>query len=244
MNLKIERYSSQRNHRLSGGCGCGLIMVSLGIALIVGIALIAPALPAIGLRLAGFQPIEQPVHESTPEPIPVIIAPQTSSQMILSAGTFGQRTLPQSSAYTMQTGINEAGADVAQITIAESGISTVCAQYTQVCSESGNPFRNVTVNLQNNRATISGEAFISSLNTWQAVSVIVSLSETNTIQVEGVEVGGTLFAIPDGELGQRIRDVQSTANEAIRQLGVQTNGSSYSLSDIILTETQLVATFR
>lgn len=206
--------------------------------------LIAPALPAIGLRLAGFQPIEPAQNESTPEAIPAINAPQTASQITLSAGAYGQRTIPQSSAYTIQTGTSESGAAVAQITISENGIATICAQYTDVCSNNASPFRNVSVNLQHNRATLSGEAFITSLNTWQAVSVLVSLTPANTIQVEGVEVGGTLFAIPEGELGQRIRDLQSTANEAIHQLRVQANGNTYLLADVILTETQLVAIFR
>lgn len=208
------------------------------------IVLVAPALPALGLRIAGFQPLEQPLTLSTAEAIPIFDAPQNVSQAILSAGSYGQQTLNSSSAYTIQTGNDENGNTIAQITVSENGIAILCGQYSNVCSANGSPFRNANVNLENNRVTIAGEAFISSLNTWQPIAVIASLSPTNTVQIEAVDINGTLFGIPDGELGDRIRDIQVTANQAIRQLSLQSNGITYRLDNIIITETQLVATFR
>ena len=200
--------------------------------------------PSIGLRLAGFQPIEKNINQSTPEPIPVINSAQSTSQVILSTGSWGQRTINSASAYTIQIGTDENNRNIAQITMTESGILSVCRQYTDFCTATGDQFRNVIVNLQNNSATISGEAFIPSLNTWQALSAIVSITIENEIVLDGVEVNGTLFSIPDGELGQQLRDIQSNANQVLSQLALQANDKTYKLSDITITETQLVATFR
>jgi len=240
--VKIERYQNQKQGFT--GCGCGLVVIGGVIIITILAVLIAPALPSLGLRLAGFQPIEQPISSSTAEPIPVIHSAQNPSQVILSAGSYGQRNISQSSAYTMQVGTDNSDTEVAQITVNEKGIATVCAQYSDVCSNNSATFRNASVDLQNNRATISGEAYISSLNTWQPIAVIVSLSPTNSIMIDAVEVNGTLFGIPDGELGQRIRDIQNTANQALQQLRIEASGEIYNLSDIVITEAQLVAIFR
>ena len=241
--MRIERYQSRRRQAFPG-CGCGLITLGGFTIFAIIVVLIAPAFPAIGLRLAGFQPIEQPIVSSTAENIPAINSAQSASQVILSAGTYGQETITSSTAFTMQIGMDNSDESIAQIKLTESGIDIVCSQYTDVCSATGNRFRNVTVNLQNNQASISGEAFITGLNTWQALSVLVSVTPQNTIAVEGLEVNGVLFGIPDDELGQRLSDVQQSANQILSQLTLQTNGETYHLSDVIITETQLVATFR
>lgn len=241
--MQIERYQSRSRQGFSG-CSCGLITIGGGIILAILVILIAPALPSFGLRLAGFQPIEKPITSSIPEPIPAINSAELASQMILSAGSLGQVTIRQSSAYTMQVGIDTNSNQLAQITTTENGILTICGQYTDLCTATGDQFRNVSVNLQNNMATVSGEAFIPNLNTWQPLSVIVSISATPEIVIHGVAVNGTLFAIPDGELGQRLNDIQANANQALRQLTLQASGDIYRLSDINITETQLVATFR
>ncbi len=241
--MRIERYQS-RNTRGVSGCSCGLITIGGGVILAIMLMLIVPAIPALGLRLAGFQPIELTPDSSTPEPIPVVNSAQSASQVVLSAGSYGQQTINASSAYTMQIGTDNNNQRIAQITTTESGILTTCGQYTDACTTTGDKFRNVAVNLQNNRATVSGDAFISSLNTWQSVSVIVSITADNTIIIDGVDVNGTLFGIPDGELGQQLRDIQATTNQALNQLTLQANGDIYNLSDITITETQLVATFR
>lgn len=240
--MRIERYSTRQKNR--SGCGCLLLLVGISTIITIIMIVLLPAIPAIGLRLAGFQPIDQPLTQATAESIPVINSAQNASQVIISAGSYGQRTISASSAYTMQIGTDAAGAAIAQVTLTESGLATLCNQYTDGCTNSGSAFRNASVNLQNGWAIISGDAFIGSLNTWQSLSVIVSVNTNNTVNVDGVEIGGTVFAIPDGELGQRIGDIQSTANQALQQLSVQSNGQTYRLSDIIITETQLVATFR
>ncbi len=241
--MRIERYQSRRSQGLSG-CSCGLIFIGLIVIIGVVIFILAPAIPSIGLRLAGFETIDTNILQATPEPVPVIQNAQTTSNTTLSAGGYGSQFLPASSAYTIQTGIDSDGTDSAQITLSEGGIRTLCAQYTDVCTESASTFRNVTVDLGTGIGTISGEAYISSLNTWQPISAVVSLTPNNRIQVEAVNINGTLFAIPNNEIGQQIREIQTTANQILGQLSLQTNGNSYRLSDIVVTETQLVATFR
>jgi len=241
--LRIERYQS-RGKRGMSGCGCGLIGVGMVVIIAVAFMMIAPAIPSIGLRLAGFEAIDSNTIQTTPESVPVIQNAQTTTTTTISAGGLGSRSLPASSAYRIQTGTADDGATVAQVTLSETGIMTLCNQYTDVCSTTASAFRNVTVDLGTGTAVIAGEAYISNLNTWQPISAIISLTPDNRIQVEGVNINGTLFAIPDNEIGQRIRDIQSTANQALAQLSIQTDRNTYQLSDIIVTESQLVAIFR
>ena len=241
--MQIERYQSGRSQGMSG-CSCGIITLGLITIVAVVVILIAPALPIMGLQLAGFQPIDDIVVDSKIESAPAIYSTQNLSQVILSAGARGQQNVRQSSAYTMQIGTDDQGSEIAQITISEAGILALCNSYADSCSASGTPFRNGEVNLQNNHAIMSGEAFIQSLNTWQPIAVIVSLTSTNSIDIKGIEVNGELFLIPENELGQRIHDIQSVANEILFNLTMQSNGKTYRLSDITISETHLVATFR
>lgn len=206
--------------------------------------IVLPAIPTIGLRLAGFESIQPNTIQTTPETIPVIQNAQTATTTTLSASGFGSQILPASSAYTVQTGTAEDGSTIAQITLSESGIGTLCTQYTDVCSESSNTLRNTTFDLATGTATISGEAYIASLNTWQPISALVSLTPNNRIRVEGVNINGALFAVPNNDIGQRIRDIETTTNQALAQLSLQADGGSFNLSDIAVLESQLVATFR
>lgn len=220
------------------------MLIGALILLGIGIVLLVPAIPSIGLRLAGFEAIDTATIQITPETAPVIQNAQTTSNTTLSAGTYGSRVLPPSSAYTIQTGTADNGASIAQINLSESSIQTLCMQFSDVCSPSASTIRNVTVDLGTGTATVAGEVYVSALNTWQPIAALVSLTAENQIQIDGVTINGTLFAIPDNDIGRRIREAQTVANQAIAQLSIQTNGNTYRLSDIIVTETQLVATFR
>ena len=241
--MRVERYQSHRRQGLSG-CSFGLIIFGAVVIMAIAFVLIAPAFPIIGMRLAGFEPINANSVDVTAESAPVIQNAQTTSNTTLSAGGFGSAVLPASSAYTVQTGTAEDGSTIAQVTISESGIQTLCAQYTDTCSSSSSTFRNLDVVLGTSTATISGEAYIDALSTWQPISALASLTADNRVQIQGVNINGTLYAVPNNSIGERIYEVQNTLNQALTQLSLQANGSTFDLSDITITDAQLVATFR
>lgn len=241
--MRIERYQSRPKRGLSG-CTFGLIIASLLIFMVVVFVLIAPAFPLIAMRLAGFEPISANNAQVTAESAPVIQNAQSATNITLSAGGFGSAILPASSAYTVQTGTAEDGSTIAQVTISEGGIQTLCAQYTDTCSSTSSTFRNLDVDLGTSTATISGEAYIDALNTWQPISALASLTADNRLDVQGVNINGTLFAVPNNEIGERIYEVENTLNQALAQLSLQADGSTFNLADITINDAQLVATFR
>ena len=67
------------------------------------------------------------------------------------------------------------------------------------------------------------------LNAWQAIELHLSLSPASAIQIDTVTVNGARYRIPDNELGRRIREAQTSANQMLPGLSVQTNGRLISL---------------
>ena len=240
--MQIERYTSRQKRFRA--CGCAFIILGLGAVLAVFVVLAAPALPAIALRIAGFEPIESTRRPATAAAIPAVKAAEARPSILLSAAGFGQLNLPASPNYSIITATDGEGADFVQITIPEENIRTLCLQYTDFCGERGNPFRRATVAMGSGSIVIAGEVFVDLLNTWQAIELHLSLSPANAIQIDSVGIDGTRYRIPANELGQRIREVQADVSQMLQGLSVQAEGRTYQLADIIITEAQLVTAFR
>ena len=240
--MQIERYPS-RPKRFRA-CGCAFIMLGIGAVLAVFIVLAAPALPAIALRIAGFAPADSAPSPAAAAAIPAISEAQAQSSILLSAAGLGQLTLPASPSYSIIAGADDSGADTVQIIIRAEHIRPLCLQYTDFCEAQGHPFRQADIRLGNGSLVIAGEAFVDILNAWQAIELHLSLSPASAIQIDTVSVDGARYRIPDNELGRRIGEAQASANQVLQGLSVQTDGKTYQLADIIITESQLVAAFR
>lgn len=240
--MKIERYPP-RPKRFRA-CNCAFIIAGLGIMLVVFAVFAAPMLPAIALRIAGFEPIASASQPLTAAAIPTVQTHATRSAVILSAVGFGQMNLPASPNYSISAGKDDRGAELVQITIGAENIHALCLQYTDFCGDQGNPFRRAKIALESGRAVIAGEAFVELLNVWQAIELRLSLSPANAIQIDSVGIDGARYRIPDNELGQRIGEVQASANQMLRGLSVRIDEKTYPLFDIIITASQLVAVFR
>lgn len=240
--MQIERYPSRQRRFRS--CGCAFIILGIGAVLAVFIVLALPALPAIALRVAGFVPAESAPNPAAAETIPAVRNAEARSSILLSAAGFGQLNLSASPNYRIITGTDDSGADMVQITIRAEHIRPLCLQYTDFCEERGHPFRRADITLGSGGLVIAGEAFVDILNAWQAIELRLSLSPANAIQIDSVSVNGARYRIPDNELGRRIGEALASANQMLQGLSVQTEGKTYQLADIIITESQLVAAFR
>lgn len=240
--MRIERYPPRPKR--SRACGCAFIIAGLGVMLAIFAALAVPMLPAIALRIAGFEPVTSAGQPMTAAAVPIIQVQAARPAVILSAVGFGQMNLPASPSYSISAGQDESGADTVQITIRAEGIHALCSQYTDFCGDQGNPFRRAKIALESGAAVIIGEAFVELLNVWQAIELRLSLSPAKSIQIDSVGIDGIRYRLPDNELGRRIGEVQASANQMLRGLSVRTGGKTYSLFDIIITESQLVAVFR
>lgn len=240
--MRIERYPPRPKR--SRACGCAFIIAGLGLMLAVFAVFAVPMLPAIALRIAGFEPIAGTSQPMTAAAIPIIQTQAARPAVLLAAGGFGQMNLPASPNYRISAGQDESGADTVQITIGAENIHALCLQYTDFCGDQGHPFRRAKIALDHGAAMIVGEAFVELLNAWQAIELRLSLSPAKAIQIDSVGINGARYRLPDNELGQRIGEVQASANQMLRGLSVRTGGKTYPLFDIIITESQLVAVFR
>lgn len=238
ISLQIKRYSPRP--RQFRACGCVWVMAGLGVLLAILVLLAAPALPGIILRAAGFEPIANARRPTaTANPIPVAAAAAVRSSALLSAAGLGQLSLPPSSDY----GIT-AGAGIVRIVIRAESIEAVCFQFTKFCGDGGHPLRRAEIKLGSGSLVIAGEAFVELLNIWQVIELQVSLGAANTIQIDSLGLDGIHYRIPENEWGRRIREVEASFNDILSGLSLQVGGQSYLLSDIIISENQLVAAFR
>lgn len=243
--MRVERYQARPRRRSSSGCGCLLLTFSgLILAGIAFVFFIIPILPAVAMRVAGFQPIAVSLNDSNPKQPPVVQLPQSLSQITINAGSLGQRTITQTAGTSLQIGTSDTGTTVVQAIVTENGITDLCQQYTQVCSSTGSPLRNARVDLQNNHLIMSGDAYIDRIGAWQSLSVVMGVDTTNRVSIIGVDIGGTLFSVPDGDFASIVSQVEQTANQTLQNLSIQANGTSYGLYDITVVNDQLYATFR
>jgi len=241
--MQIERYRpgrsvSQKPSRFS--C-LVLIIVIITVGVFLVLVLI-PRLPGVALQVAGFQPVGEvdTVFESAPTAIPTqslenIAAP---NQITVDAGSLGTQQLDgNSTAYTIEIGaIADSGAaEVMRVTLDEAGLLQLCNQYGDVCGTTHSLIRNARFDLRTGGAVINAELFTQQIG-WQAVGIVVQLNTTNQIEIAGMDIDGTLYALPEGQIGDTAVEIEQVANRALREATVQAQGSIFRLSEIIVDD--------
>lgn len=253
--MRIQRYNARRRNRFLAGFGCvGAAIVVIG-TLIATALIFIPLLPQIALQSAGFEPIgdtdtlfdaEANSAPTEERPVLAVVATAVPPQVVISAGTYGDRALDTNNpAYDVQVG-NEAGSDqqILETTISEAGLLSLCQQYTVYCTPNGNEVRNMTFDLRPGGVIVQGEFFVPDVNIWQSAGVVMQLTDTNRLQVTGVDVNGQLFAAPPNELGALIDEAEAIANQVLTQLTVEAGGIIYRLDDVFVDDTAITLILR
>lgn len=218
-----------------------MIIGSLSVILALVVILLVPMFSDIALRTAGFEPIKTTNTPTIATAIPISGAVEASATVRVSAGAFGQLDLSTDS---IEIGSDDAGAEVAQAVMRADDIQELCVQYTDYCGDKGKAFRRAKVTIGDSSMVIASEAFVDILNIWQPLELQLSLSADNAIQIDNVNIDGRYYSLPDNALGQNIQKALKTANQILKLLSVEAEGKTYQLFDIVITENQLVATFR
>jgi len=204
------------------------------VVVVVGITAVVLFLnaPKIAVLLAGLKPqgSTSQVFAAQPTPPPVQLEdPISPPQAVVNLGSSGTQELP---ANNVQTGtIN--GSAAATVTFSENDLMNLCHQRTTFCSDTNPQYKNVQVDLQPGGGVIYADVNVPQIGTTQRIGVVLQLDASHRqFEVMGVDIGGTLYGLPAGELGQRVLDVATKANELLQAASLQASGGVYNLSDI------------
>lgn len=209
-----------------------------------GLAILLPAFPSIVLRIAGFHPVDQGGLTAVNDDIPIILEPRPSSAVTLLID--GNRVIdfPADILPALQIGLDETGAEIAQIFLSSNDILALCQRYTDYCGEDGSPIRRGRTQVNGSELLIEGEAYIDVLNRWQAFQLLLRSGADKTVEFESITLEGVRYSIPDQGLGRFLRDIQAKVNGALGSLTARHDGSIYELASFGVSGDQLVVTFR
>ncbi|MBA3868093.1 MAG: hypothetical protein H0X30_02980 [Anaerolineae bacterium] len=215
-----------------GLCGClAAVMVVVVVLGITAVVLFLNA-PSLALVFAGFKPQGSTsqvfVGQATVPPVQ-LENPVSPPDAVVNLGSSGPQELPINN---VQTGVIN-GSAAATVSFTESDLMNLCRQKTTFCSDTNPQYKNVQIDLQPGGGIIYADVNIPQIGSTQRIGVALRLDASHRqFEVMGVDVGGTLYGLPSGDLGQRVTDVATKANELLQAASLQAGGGVYNLSDI------------
>ena len=212
--------------------------------LVSALAVLLPSLPSIALRIAGFQPVGQSNSTVAGDDIPLIIESRRSNADSFHLDGNREYTLPTEVIPEFQIGLDETGAEIAQMFLGADDILALCQRYTNYCDDNGSPFRRGRAQVNGNELHIDGEAYINVLNRWQRVQLQLRVGADATIHFDSIALDGVRYSIPEHGLGGFLRDIQTRVNRALESMTVRRGDATYELASIGVSGDQLVVTFR
>jgi hypothetical protein len=248
--MQVKRGQGKRRSGIAClGCGAATLILLMTL-IVIGGFLIINYLPNLTLQAAGFQPAGDTntvLQEAAPVVLPevIVVATIAPSDIVVSAGDLGERTLDipagavqiESGQLASDANAGSTAPDVLRVTVDENGMLDICRQYSPICSSTGDArLRNVMFDLRPGGAVVNGEFYIAQLGTWQPAGVVMRLTTANRLEVMGVDVGGVLYSAPPGEMSQLVEEAETRANDLLQQLALNAGGSRYSLQNVSIDE--------
>jgi hypothetical protein len=233
------------------GCaaGCILLVAALLAFSVITVLVILPnlttILPSLGAQIAGLEPAGSTADQfrnSAPLPAVEIQNAQPASDVTVTTSQFGTVNL-DTRAFTI--GETSTGATVSTATYSESQLNQLCRERSEICGAGNGQIRNAQIDLRPGGAVVRGEIFIPQVNLWQNVGVVLKTSGTSPrLEMTGVDLNGSFFNLPEGEIGNAARQIESAANDALQQAVATINGQTLQLSEIYADDQQVLAVFR
>ncbi len=254
--MHIQRYRPVRraNNRTLLIGGCVVVFGLCGITLVMSVILAATLLPSLALQAAGFNPVGQtgqlfPTAAATLLPV-AAATPISAQDIILNAGQLGQQSLGGLAAPVdvvvgsmadAQTGMVD---PVLQATFDENALLSLCYEYSMICNATGETVRNARFDLRSGGIIVTAEVLIPAAGVWQTIGVVLQQNGATQLDVMGVDVNGTLYSTPPGELSALVAEAETTVNAILRQLTAQAGGATYILSAMHFAEAQMTLILR
>ena len=250
----ISRTNTPNAARRSGGCACGcgcLSLLALAVAVtLAGVLFVWPRLPNLAAQAIGFEErgaVSGVFAATTPIPPPALVnlAP-AAGPVTVSVPSLGSGTLSGNEGVPLQIGSDPfGGATAGQITLGEADLMALCARYADVCL-SDPRFQNPRVDLRPGGAVITADVTLPELGgIAQAVGIVVQVDSTGrAFRVQGLDLGGTLYAIPNNDIGNLVRSAETQLNAALAQLVVESSMGRLALDRITVDDALLTVTLR
>lgn len=246
--MRVERQTRRSRTIPLLGCGClALVMACIGTA--VAALLLLPALPGLALQTAGFQNqgSTAAVFEgvSVP-PLPEVQNASSPAQVVIELGSYGSETLTTNQyAYTIAVGSDAGGGQLATVTFTESDLVALCMQRTTICGAGNGQVRGARFDLRPGGAVVYADVLVPQLGVWQNLGAVLRLdSSSRQLVAAGVDIGGVLYTAPPNELGSILREIETAANDVLRQLALNAGGSRYTLDQVRVDDTTLTLILR
>ena len=239
---RMQRYNYRRRRPI--GCGCLAALAGFVALIGLGVVLLLPVLPTIGLRLIGFSPVGETdtVFEGVvPAPAISLDGGIRQGQATVNLGSYGNYRLSgDSAAYSIVV-----GGQTAVAIFSESGLLDLCRQLSAVCGTNSGPYRNLRVDLRPGGAVIYADVTISELGLSQTVGMVAVVDDSGRqFTVAGVDMGGVLYSVPPNSLGDLVADFERVGNDLLRQLTLDAGGGRYDLSEIRVSDNELTLILR
>lgn len=246
--MQIQRQRPRPNRTPMIVCGCLAVMGGVGLVLVVAVILLLPLLPGLALQFSGYQPQgnTQQVFANVPPEQPVVVENAVSpTQAVINLGQYGSQELPQTLNYTLSVGNSANGAPLATVAFTETSLMDQCYQRTDICSNTNPQYRNARIDLRPGGGVIYAEIFIQQFGIWQPVGVVMRLDASQRqFEIAGVDVNGTLYALPPNGMADQITEIVTMGNQALQAASLEAGGGRYTLTQVQITDTTLTLVMR
>lgn len=233
------------------GCACGCLglLGLMAASLIIGVLVIWPRLPNLAAQAVGFEErgaVETVFMAVTPLLIPVVVNLAPAGPVSFTLGTVASGTLSGSEGVPVQLGSDPAsGSPAAVVSLTETDLLALCDRYADVC-RSDPRLQNPRVDLRPGGAVVYADVTLPELaNVTQTVGVVLRVNSSGrNLRVEGIDIGGFLYAIPSNDIGQLVRNAEVQLNQAIEQFVLDTAAGQMTLDRIAVDDTTLTVSLR
>jgi hypothetical protein len=244
--MRIQR-AARRRRTPWLGCGCVGIAVGIGLVGLVAVIVIVPALPGLAARLAGLTPRGSTDALFVDAPLPAVQVenPFTPPDAVVTLGDYGQVSLSADAGYySVITGFSD-GAPVAVVSFTENSLMDLCYQRADLCSGAGSSFRNARLDLRPGGAVVYADLLVPGMSIWQPVGVALRLdSARRQFVVAGVDLGGTLYDLPQDALGEQVTQLAGAGNDLLRRLELEAGGGRYGQPEVVIDDGTLTLVLR
>lgn len=246
---QVQRGRAGRSSR-SCACGCLAGIVTFALLVVFAFVVILPALPGLGARVLGFQPSGESASAfvAAVQPTVQLIDPVQPANVSVDLGSYGEQVVPIAAEQVdVQIGTAaDTGQSAAVVRFTEGGLADLCVQRGDNCGIVDPRFRNPRIDLRPGGAIVFVDATIPELgNLSRTVGVVLRVDGTGrAFEVAGIDLDGTLYQLPPGDLGDRVRGFEEVGNDVLNQLALNAGGGRYTLDSVSIDDDSLTLTLR
>jgi hypothetical protein len=257
--IQVERYNyARRRTGINQGCGC-LLLTLLPVLLIGACAglYVTGLLVPIVLNVSGMDHLgdtDTLFDDMTAQPTVSMQNPVNQSRVVMQFGEYGQEVLDANTEnYMFVQGADETGLPTVTATFTELGLLDLCNRRGDICSGGNGQYRNAWIDLRTGGAVVYVDVNVGMF--WQTIGLVLQLNATRTrIDVVGVDIDNSTYDantlpvfLPNETrtaISSALTDVESTANDIMREMLLSAGGENYRLMDVQVNDTTLTLILR